>query len=191
MKFFFLLLGTCLASVQSGTAQSGSPRKAAAPAVAPSPVSTPTSLAAPARKPMKVQDVFLLICTDKVRECRDFYTTHFGFTTAFESSIYTQLTVESETGGAFSLAFMPPTNPFGPTFQAAYSGRGAYVTIQVAHAAEVFETIRKAGAPIVQPVRDEAWGQRHFVTQDPHGTIVDVVESIAVVPGFYDKYQVR
>ncbi|MFM9852130.1 MAG: hypothetical protein ACKVOJ_04865, partial [Sphingomonadaceae bacterium] len=32
-----------------------------------------------------IEDVFLLIITDRIAECRRFYETHFGFTTAFES----------------------------------------------------------------------------------------------------------
>ena len=40
---------------------------------------------------MQIQDVFALITTDNLAECRDFYTRHFGFEVAFESSIYLQL----------------------------------------------------------------------------------------------------
>ncbi len=46
-------------------------------------------------------------------------------------------------------------------------------------------------APIVRLVKDEGWGQRHFVDRDPHGTIVDVVQSIDSAPGYYDQYQVK
>jgi hypothetical protein len=28
------------------------------------------------------------------------------------------------------------------------------------------------------PLRDEAWGQRHFITEDPDGVLVDVVTVI-------------
>lgn len=140
-------------------------------------------------KEMKIQDVFVLICTDKIYECRDFYIKTFGFEVTFQSSIYIQLSVKSENGGGFSLAFMPTNNPFGEPFKAPYQGQGVYVTLQVADAAAVLEHAKEQGAPVVLPLKDEDWGQRHFVTRDPHGTIVDVVQSIEAKPNYYDRYQ--
>ena len=32
--------------------------------------------------------------------------------------------------------------------------------------------------PIVQPARDEPWGQRHVFCTDPAGTLIDVVQPI-------------
>lgn len=141
---------------------------------------------------MRVKDVFLLICTPKLYECRDFYVQTFGFKVGFESSIYIQLHIAGDSGGpGFSLAFMPPRQPFGPNFAAPYDGNGAYVTIEVEDAKARFEQVRASGAPIVQPLRDEGWGQRHFVTRDPHGTLVDVVQGIDPAPGYYDHYQIE
>jgi uncharacterized glyoxalase superfamily protein PhnB len=140
---------------------------------------------------MKVQDVFVLICTDKMSECRDYYVTNFGFELSFESTIYTQLTIPSENGGAFSLALMPPDNPFTAEFKDVFNGKGAYVTIQVEHADTLYKRLKESGAPIITDIYDAPWGQRHFVTKDPNGTIVDVVQSIDVVDGYYDKYQVK
>ncbi len=92
-----------------------------------------------AKNKMKVQDVFVLIGTEKVKECKDFYIRNFGFEVAFESTIYTQLTIASESGGAFSLALMPPNNPFTDEFKQAFDGKGAYVTIQVANADDLYK----------------------------------------------------
>ena len=33
-----------------------------------------------------------------------------------------------------------------------------------------------AGTPVVSPVRDEPWGQRHTYVTDPAGTLIDVVQ---------------
>jgi len=140
---------------------------------------------------MKIEDVFVLICTDRVFECRDFYVQHFGFVVSFQSTIYVQLHVDAPGGGGFSIAFMPPNHPFGDAYREVFSGKGAFVTIQVADAAQAFKRVRDAGAPIVLQLADEAWGQRHFMTQDPHGTLVDVVQSIDPVPGYYDQYEVK
>ena len=44
-----------------------------------------------------------------------------------------------------------------------------------------------AGAPIRYPLTDEPWGQRRFMTVDPSGILLDVVEQIEPAPGFWDS----
>lgn len=143
------------------------------------------------KKKMNVQDLFVLICTDKMIECRDFYVKHFGFEVAFQSTIYIQLSIKSDSGSAFSLALMPPDNPFTKEFKDVYQGKGAYLTIQVEDIKKLYAQLEKEGLSFVTIVRDELWGQRHFVTKDPNGTIIDVVENIAPAKGFYDKYEIK
>lgn len=38
------------------------------------------------------------------------------------------------------------------------------------------ERLAAAGTPVVAPVRDEPWGQRHTYVTDPAGTLIDVVQ---------------
>lgn len=140
---------------------------------------------------MKVEDVFMLICTQKMFECRDFYIKHFGFKVDFQSTVYVQLRVAAESGGGFGIAFMPPDHPFGEAYRAVFSGKGAYLTIQVEDAGAALARLKAQGAPILREVVDEAWGQRHFLTQDPHGTVVDVVQVIEPAPGYFEQYQVK
>lgn len=140
---------------------------------------------------MRVEDVFVLICTDKMIECRDFYMEHFGFEVDFASTIYIQLKVATDSGGGFSIAFMPPDHPFGDGFREVFSGKGAYITIRVDDAQQVYERVKARGAPIIGELKDEKWGQRHFLTMDPNGTFVDVVEAIVPAEGYYDKYQLK
>lgn len=40
------------------------------------------------------------------------------------------------------------------------------------------------GVPVVTPVRDEPWGQRHTYVTDPSGTLVDVVQVTTPDPGW-------
>jgi hypothetical protein len=37
-------------------------------------------------------------------------------------------------------------------------------------------------------LRDEPWGQRHFITEDPDGVLVDVVTVIPPAPEFVAQY---
>ena len=46
----------------------------------------------------------------------------------------------------------------------------------------VAERLAAAGTPVVEPVRDEPWGQRHIFVTDPAGTLIDVVQPTAASP---------
>lgn len=137
----------------------------------------------------KIEDVFLLIVTDKVAECRRFYEAHFGFNTVFESPVYVQLSSPEHKGRTFSLAFMPDKHPFGVVPQASFGGEGIMLTVQTADVNALHARLAKQGLPIVHGPVDEPWGQRRFVVRDPAGTHVDVVQAIAVQPGWFEQFQ--
>jgi uncharacterized glyoxalase superfamily protein PhnB len=58
----------------------------------------------------------------------------------------------------------------------------------VADAAAAFAQLSSGGAPIIHPLTDEPWGQRRFMTRDPAGVLVDVVQQIEPAAGFWDRY---
>ena len=138
---------------------------------------------------MKVRDLYPLITTPALFEARDFYVTHFGFDVLFEASwfVYLSGTGDGETRGA-TLAFMHPDHPSNPPGPEAFDGRGMILTVEVADASSVFDRVSKGGAPIVHPLTDEDWGQRRFMTRDPAGVLVDVVQQIEPKQGFWERY---
>lgn len=141
---------------------------------------------------MKVRDLYPLITTPALAEVRDFYRTHFGFEVAFEASWFVYLVGPGEEGtrGA-TLAFMHPDHPSNPPGPETFNGLGMILTLEVGDAASVFEQVKASGAPIVHPLTDEKWGQRRFMTRDPAGVLVDVVEQIEPAAGFWDPYMVQ
>ena len=42
----------------------------------------------------------------------------------------------------------------------------------------VYERVVAAGLPILRTLRDEPFGQRHFITSDPTGVLIDVIKPI-------------
>ena len=139
---------------------------------------------------MLIQDVFALITTDKMIECRDFYRKHFGFEVAFESSIYMQLSARSANGPGFSIAFMPTNHPFGVVGSQAFNGQGLMITIQVANSAEVYKKVKAEGGKIIYELKTEDWGQRRFTMLDPAGVMVDVVQNdgVEAKTGYYEQF---
>lgn len=135
---------------------------------------------------MELEASYPVVVTDKLIECRDFYTRRFGFGVVFEASwfVYLKLSDESPHG----IAFMTPDHPSRPPGPEAFGGRGILLTLQVPDAASEFERVLKSGLFVDHPLRDEPWGQRRFGLRDPAGVWVDVVEQIEPAPGYWDPY---
>lgn len=157
--------------------------------MSPSAAQSEETLHPTASETMKVRDLYPLITTPALFEARDFYVTHFGFDVLFEASWFVYLSGpgEDETRGA-TLAFMHPDHPSNPPGPESFDGRGMILTVEVSDAKGVFERVSAGGAPIVHPLTDEDWGQRRFMTRDPAGVLVDVVQQIEPKQGFWDQY---
>jgi uncharacterized glyoxalase superfamily protein PhnB len=140
---------------------------------------------------MHVRDLYPLITTPALFEARDFYTRHFGFDVLFQASwfVYLSGAADGDTRGA-TLAFMHPDHPSNPPGPEAFDGRGMILTIEVSDAEKLFGNLSNEGAPIVHPLTDEEWGQRRFMTRDPAGILVDVVQQIEPREGFWERYPV-
>jgi catechol 2,3-dioxygenase-like lactoylglutathione lyase family enzyme len=44
------------------------------------------------------------------------------------------------------------------------------------------------GLPILLPIRDEDFGQRHFIMQDPNGVLIDIIKPIPPSAAFVAQY---
>lgn len=132
-----------------------------------------------------MHSLFPDICSDDVAASRDFYVTLFGFRVAFEIAWYVQL--QSPADPNLQLAFVQRGHDSVP---AGFGGapRGVLVTVETKDAGAVYERARALGVEIAYPLRDEAWGQRHFMAKDPNGLLVDVVQLIPATRAFLDEH---
>jgi catechol 2,3-dioxygenase-like lactoylglutathione lyase family enzyme len=127
-----------------------------------------------------------IVITDRLRECRDFYTRWFGFGVVFEAD---WIVVLSSAGDDVpSVAFMHSSHPSSPPDPAPHRGDGTFLTLQVEDAASEYERVTAAGLKCSLELRDEPWGQRRFAAIDPAGLWVDVVEQIEPAEGWWDQY---
>ena len=53
---------------------------------------------------------------------------------------------------------------------------------RVEDAAAEYERLASRGLSIAQPLRDEVFGQRHFIAADPNGILIDVITPIEPDP---------
>ena len=124
-----------------------------------------------------MQSLFPDLCTDDITASRDFYVALLGLRVAFENDWYVQL--QSPSDPNLQLAFVRRDHDRVPApFQA--PARGVLVTIETDDVDALHERARALGLPIVYALRDEPWGQRHFMVSDPNGLAVDVVKLIDV-----------
>ncbi len=55
---------------------------------------------------------------------------------------------------------------------------GLILNFEVDDAEAEFKRVQMSGLPILKPLVDEAFGQRHFITCDPNGVLIDVITPI-------------
>jgi len=135
---------------------------------------------------VKLEDAYPIVVTDKLAECRDFYTRRLGFNIGFEASWFVYLLSAGDQPRA--IAFMAADHPSRPPGPETFSGKGMFLTLQVADVTAEFKRLSGTGVPIAYALRDEPWGQRRFGLVDPNGMWVDVVQQIEPQPGFWDSY---
>jgi catechol 2,3-dioxygenase-like lactoylglutathione lyase family enzyme len=132
-----------------------------------------------------MRSLFPDICTDDVAASRDFYVALFGFRVAFEIAWYAQL--QSPSDPNLQLAFVSREHDSVPEgFRAA--PRGVLVTVETEDVDAVHRRALALGVEIVYALRDEVFGQRHFMAKDPNGLLVDVVQLIPPAPEFLQEH---
>jgi catechol 2,3-dioxygenase-like lactoylglutathione lyase family enzyme len=124
---------------------------------------------------MKITGYNPVLLVDDVEKAAAFYQTHFGFTPLFKSDWYIHL--QQADHPTVNLAFVSRNHesvPEGSRKPAA----GLLINFEVEDPDEIYERLRAAGVPVLHTLRDEDFGQRHFIVADPNGVMVDVIKPI-------------
>ncbi|HEY0742768.1 MAG TPA: VOC family protein [Chryseosolibacter sp.] len=132
------------------------------------------------------QSMYTVFVTKRLAATKDFYTQWFGFQPVFESTWFVVLQMPGNANNL--IAFIDEVHPSTPPSPRAFSGEGAFLTIDVADADMLFKTFEEAKAPFAYRLKTEAWGQKRFALLDPNGIWVDVVQQIEPEQGWWDKY---
>jgi catechol 2,3-dioxygenase-like lactoylglutathione lyase family enzyme len=109
-----------------------------------------------------------------------------GFAEVFNSGWYVHLATES----GVQVGFLELKHPSQPEFlHLPTSGVGSLFSLEVDDAAKAYEEARKLGLKVVLDLKSEEWGQKHFMLQDPHGLVLDIVQSIEPSDEFAKDYK--
>lgn len=130
-------------------------------------------------------NLYPLIQVRDVAATAAFYTQHFGFTPVFESDWYVQLRGGDKANELAIIGFDHETIPLAGR----HPTSGLILSFEVTDAAADAARLATAGVTIVQALRDEVFGQRHFIAADPNGILVDVITPIEPDPDWLAAQQ--
>lgn len=134
---------------------------------------------------MKTTQFYPVIMTGDVDGTARFYTEHLRFRRAFDSDWYVHLLSTEDSN--VNIAVLQGDHE---TVPAAGRGQvsGLILNFEVADVDAEFARAEAQGLPILLSLRDEAFGQRHFITQDPNGVLIDIIKPIPPSAEFAGQY---
>ena len=133
-----------------------------------------------------MNSLFPVICVDSVADNKRFYESLLDLKCAFEIDWYVQL--QSAENEFLQIAFVEKNHPSVPEpYQK--PPEGVVITLEVDDADKYHNKAISLNFPITLSLRDEEFGQRHFMTTDPNGLLVDIVKLIPPSKKFSEHYQ--
>lgn len=135
---------------------------------------------------MKITSFYPVIMTRDVPGTSAFWQRHFDFAPQFEADWYVHL--QSSVDATVNLAVLHSDHETIPAQGRGQTAQGLLLNFEVEDVDALFERVTAAGLPIWLPIRDEEFGQRHFITADPNGVMIDVITPIPATAAFAELY---
>lgn len=121
-----------------------------------------------------IKSSYAVIKTNRVEETSKFYEKYFGFERSFSSDWYVSL----RSGGA-ELGVLDPSHQSVPQeYRGKISNQSVLLNLETDQVDEIYQKFVSDHRRIHLKLRDEEWGQRHFIAEDPNGIPVDVIKVI-------------
>lgn len=132
---------------------------------------------------MSVTSLYPVLMSRDVDAAASFYRDVIGFETTFESDWYVSLRL-----GAFELAILAYDHPTVPDGYRELP-RGVIVNLEVGDVDAVHKQLAgRTGMNVVLPLRDEDFGQRHFIVAAPDGVLLDIIQPVAPSEDYASAY---
>lgn len=134
---------------------------------------------------MKVTSYYPVLMVSDVEGTAAFYIRHFGFKPLFQTDWYVHL--QSAADDSVNLAILNGDHDTIPE-RGRSRATGLLINFEVMDVDAAYAKAVQDGLPILLELRDEAFGQRHFITADPNGVLIDIIEPIAPDETFSGAY---
>jgi len=113
------------------------------------------------------------VLADDVAATAGFYIRHFGFETRIDIGWFVTLYHGDR---PYEMCVLQRGHDSAPEGFRAAAPSGVIIGFMVDDVDAVAARLAADGVPVVTPMRDEPWGQRHTFVTDPAGTLIDVVQ---------------
>ncbi|VAW00966.1 Glyoxalase/Bleomycin resistance protein/dioxygenase domain [hydrothermal vent metagenome] len=124
---------------------------------------------------MKTTSYYPVIQVRDVQASARFYIDNLGFTALYDTDWYVHL--QSKDDETVNLAILRYDHETVPE-SGRHLSRGLILNFEVEDVDSWYNRARKADLPILKSLRDEDFGQRHFITQDDDGILIDIIKPI-------------
>ncbi|KAB8125570.1 glyoxalase/bleomycin resistance/extradiol dioxygenase family protein [Gracilibacillus oryzae] len=134
---------------------------------------------------MNLQSFYPVIMSKDVELTSEFYQQHFDFTVTFKADWYISL---KQNKTDYELAILDTNHQTIPK-SFSNSIQGLILNFEVDDVDALYtRLIQQEKLPLELDIRDEEFGQRHFITSDPNGVLIDLITIIPPAPSFLKKY---
>jgi uncharacterized glyoxalase superfamily protein PhnB len=135
---------------------------------------------------MIITSFYPVLASVDVGAAADFYERNLGFRRLFTSDWYVHLQqVEHPEVNLALLAANHETVPADHRTPA----KGVLLNFEVADVDAEYARLTDGGAEVVLRLRDEPWGQRHFILRGPDGVLLDIIKPIPPSEQFATSYE--
>lgn len=135
---------------------------------------------------MKITQYYPVLMTDRVESTAQFYERHFRFVRQFSSDWYVHL--QSTDDPAVNLAILDGDHGSIPAGARGGRAGGLLLNFEVADVDAEYARVQSEDLDVQLSLRDEAFGQRHFIVRDPNGVLIDVIQPIPPSAEFLAQY---
>lgn len=135
---------------------------------------------------MKSTQYYPVLMTDRVADTARYYEQHFRFTRLFDSDWYVHL--QSLEDASVNLAILDGDHATIPEAARGSRAAGVLLNFEVEDASAEYQRVLDQGLDVQLALRDEAFGQRHFIVKDPNGVLIDVIQPIAPDAAYLAQY---
>jgi predicted enzyme related to lactoylglutathione lyase len=126
---------------------------------------------------MEVMRIVPNLSSEAFVASRDFYAAMFDLVVSVElDDWYLQLMPESNT--MLNIGFVKPDDALFAGRPASSGTYGVVLTIHVDDVDEAYRRAKRLGAEIAAEIRNEDYGQRHFLVVDPNGLVLNVMSTL-------------
>ncbi len=133
----------------------------------------------------KTLSYYPVLGVEKLTNSSEFYIEHFGFELRFANDWYIHLVSTSDE--SINLALVKFDHESIP---AGYRNRssGLILNFEVDDVDAEYRRLQQQGVNFLLELRDEPWGQRHFILADPAGNLIDVIKAIPPNEEYAEDY---